>query len=73
MNELQQRPAPAAGSLEYQMLIGGNWVDAADGEAFESLNPFSGEAWASIVAAPRTRSAQSRRRRTPSGTVPGGA
>jgi aldehyde dehydrogenase (NAD+) len=32
----------------YQMYIGGEWLDAADGERFDSINPYTGEAWASI-------------------------
>ena len=32
----------------YQMLIGGEWVDATGKERFESENPFLGEAWALI-------------------------
>ncbi|MFT5894805.1 MAG: acyl-CoA reductase-like NAD-dependent aldehyde dehydrogenase, partial [bacterium] len=35
----------------YQMLIGGKWVDAEDGKAFESVNPAIGEAWATIPEA----------------------
>jgi aldehyde dehydrogenase (NAD+) len=33
------------------MLIGGNWVEAAAGETFESVNPFTGHAWASVPRA----------------------
>ncbi len=32
----------------YKMMIGGAWVDAADGETFESMNPFTGKTWALI-------------------------
>ena len=32
----------------YQMYIDGAWVDAAGGETFESLNPYTGEAWSNI-------------------------
>lgn len=35
----------------YQMFIGGEWVAAASGETFESLNPSTGEAWARVPAA----------------------
>ena len=35
----------------FQMLIDGNWVDAADGATFDSVNPASGEAWATIPEA----------------------
>ena len=43
---------------DYKMLIAGEWVDAAGGETFESLNPYSGEAWARI---PRGREADAAR------------
>ncbi len=33
---------------KHQMLIGGAWVDAAGGSWFESVNPFTGQAWALI-------------------------
>ncbi|MBO6521779.1 MAG: aldehyde dehydrogenase [Rhodospirillales bacterium] len=33
---------------KYQMLIGGEWVDAAGGETFESMNPYTGENWATF-------------------------
>ena len=32
----------------YQMYIGGAWCDAAGGETFETLNPFTGKPWANI-------------------------
>jgi (Z)-2-((N-methylformamido)methylene)-5-hydroxybutyrolactone dehydrogenase len=32
----------------YQMFINGEWVDAASGLSFESLNPYTGQAWATI-------------------------
>ena len=35
----------------YQMLIDGEWVDAADGATFDSVNPTTGEPWATIPAA----------------------
>ena len=35
----------------YQMLIGGEWVDAASGETFESENPFLGGPWARVPRA----------------------
>jgi len=35
----------------YRMLIGGNWVEASSGETFESVNPFTGQAWASVPRA----------------------
>ncbi len=36
---------------EYRMLIGGEWVDAASGETFESVNPFTGLPWAVVPRA----------------------
>src|SRR4051794_20462037 len=42
----------------YKMHIGGTWVTANDGETFESYNPFTGKAWASI---PRGRAADADR------------
>ena len=35
----------------YQMLIDGSWVDAEDGKTFESINPATGEAWATAPLA----------------------
>jgi len=35
----------------YQMLIDGQWVDAEDGNTFESINPSTGEAWATAPLA----------------------
>ncbi len=35
----------------YRMLIDGAWVDAADGATFESINPATGRAWATVPAA----------------------
>jgi aldehyde dehydrogenase (NAD+) len=35
----------------YQMLIGGEWVDAEGGATFESENPFLGTAWALVPRA----------------------
>lgn len=35
----------------YRMLIDGDWADAEDGATFESLNPATGEAWATIPEA----------------------
>ena len=37
--------------VNYQMLINGQWVDAADGGCFESINPSTGKAWASVPEA----------------------
>lgn len=35
----------------YQMLINGDWLDAADGARFDSVNPATGTIWASIPEA----------------------
>src|SRR5689334_3430947 len=42
----------------YRMHIGGDWVDAAGGEVFESFNPYTGKAWATI---PRGRAEDAQR------------
>ena len=36
---------------QYQMLIDGDWVDAADGNCFDSVNPSTGEVWSRIPEA----------------------
>src|SRR6188472_4120428 len=41
-------PAPLR---RYRMLIGGEWVDALSGQTFETVNPFTGQAWAEIPRA----------------------
>ena len=33
---------------EYQLLIGDMWVPASDNKTFESLNPYTGEPWATV-------------------------
>jgi (Z)-2-((N-methylformamido)methylene)-5-hydroxybutyrolactone dehydrogenase len=38
-------------TAEYQMLIGGGWVDGLTGERLASINPFNQEAWATIPQA----------------------
>ena len=40
----------------YQMLIGGEWVDAEARETFETENPYLGAAWAFV---PRAKAAMS--------------
>jgi len=42
----------------YQMVIGGQWIDAAAGETFDSDNPYTGKPWAQI---PRGRAADADR------------
>ena len=32
----------------FQLLVGGEWVNPAEGAWFESSNPFNGEVWAEI-------------------------
>lgn len=36
---------------DYQMLIGGKWVDAASGMRLDSVNPYNQEAWATVPQA----------------------
>jgi len=33
---------------KYQVLIGGEWQNAASGEFFETHDPYAGKAWAQI-------------------------
>jgi (Z)-2-((N-methylformamido)methylene)-5-hydroxybutyrolactone dehydrogenase len=35
----------------YKMLIGGEWVEALSGKTFESINPYTGRAWATAPEA----------------------
>ena len=37
--------------VPYQMLIDGQWVDTADSSCFESIDPSTGKAWASVPEA----------------------
>src|SRR2546421_12012949 len=44
---MQVVETPVSGEVRsYQMLIGGEWVNAQSGRTFESINPFTGKAWA---------------------------
>src|SRR5918996_3677037 len=44
--------APASGGVrDYKMLVGGEWVDALSGKAFESINPYTGRAWSTAPEA----------------------
>jgi len=44
--------APVSGGVRnYRMLIGGEWVDAISGKTFESINPYTGRAWATAPEA----------------------
>jgi acyl-CoA reductase-like NAD-dependent aldehyde dehydrogenase len=45
------RPDASVPLRRYRMLIGGAWVDARSGETFETVNPFTGRAWAEIPRA----------------------
>jgi acyl-CoA reductase-like NAD-dependent aldehyde dehydrogenase len=47
---LIEAPAPGA-ARNYKMLIGGEWVEALSGKTFESINPYTGRAWASAPEA----------------------
>lgn len=53
----QQCPSSTAGMARssdvrsYRMLIGGEWRDAADGDTFESIDPYTGRAWARVPRA----------------------
>lgn len=38
----------------YQMFIGGEWVDAADGSRFETSDPYTGKVWATLPRAKQT-------------------
>ena len=40
--------AVADSCRDYLMFIGGEWVAASSGEVFESVNPFTGRAWATV-------------------------
>ena len=40
-----------AGLVDYQMFINNKWVDAQSGETFESVNPYTGTAWARVPRA----------------------
>src|SRR6266516_5125131 len=49
---MQVIETPVAGEVRhYQMLIGGQWVDAQSGRTFKSINPYSGKVWAVVPEA----------------------
>ncbi len=37
--------------LKYQMYIAGEWTDSVSGETFQSIDPYTGEAWAEFPSA----------------------
>jgi acyl-CoA reductase-like NAD-dependent aldehyde dehydrogenase len=43
-----------ASGERYQLYINGEWHDGAAGKRFETVNPFTGEPWASVVDGDRT-------------------
>ena len=50
--ETQLIEAPGSEEVRnYKMLVGGEWVDALSGKAFESINPYTGRAWATAPEA----------------------
>jgi acyl-CoA reductase-like NAD-dependent aldehyde dehydrogenase len=55
--ELQQEKAHT-GASEGRQFIGGEWVDAAGGGTFESLDPFTGDVVANIAAGGREDAAR---------------
>src|SRR5438477_6856654 len=49
---MQVVETPVAGEVRhYQMLIGGEWVNAQSGRTFESINPYTGKVWAVVPEA----------------------
>ena len=49
---MQVVETPVAGEIRhYQMLIGGEWVDAQSDRTFESINPYTGKTWAVVPEA----------------------
>ena len=61
---------PRSGGLQHRkMYIDGEWVDAASGETFETINPYTGEAWATapLAGAADVRKAVEAARRALSG------
>ena len=64
---------PANTLTKYQMVIGGEWVNAANGAYFESDNPYLGQPWALIPrgnAQDADRAVQAARRAFTSGEWP---
>src|SRR5450755_2587601 len=46
-----RRADPAAPPRSYRMYIDGAWVNARSGETFETVDPFTGRAWATVPRA----------------------
>ena len=46
-----------------RMFIGGQWVEALSGRTFDSIDPYSGQAWAQVPEAGAARRGPSRQRR----------
>ncbi len=53
------------------MHIGGEEVSAVGGRWFDSIDPFTGQAWAEVAAMPATSNGPSRPRTPPSWTAHG--
>jgi (Z)-2-((N-methylformamido)methylene)-5-hydroxybutyrolactone dehydrogenase len=51
MSTLQIQTPQAQSVRKYQMLVGGEWVDARSGETFETVNPYTGMVWATAPEA----------------------
>lgn len=44
--------SPKSGEVrEYKMFVGGEWMEARSGKTFESVNPYTGKAWATVPEA----------------------
>lgn len=50
-NELSGATPDAEQLRHFRMLIGGEWVDAKDGRRFDTVNPYTGRAWATVPEA----------------------
>ena len=45
------RPDASVPLRQYRLLFGGAWVDARSGATFQTVDPFTGRAWAEIPRA----------------------
>ncbi|MFF1398827.1 aldehyde dehydrogenase [Streptomyces sp. NPDC058287] len=50
MSSATIEPPEANCPREYSMLIDGEWLEAADGARYDSINPYTGKVWARIPA-----------------------